>query len=45
MNSDKLQSFDGRIIRTAWIEEMEDWYFSAQDVVTVLTESNASNSI
>ena len=40
MNGDKLQSFDGRTIRTAWIEETEEWYFSVQDVVTILTESN-----
>ena len=40
MNSDKLQSFDGKTIRTAWIEETEEWYFSVQDVVTILTESN-----
>ena len=41
MNGDKLQSFDGRTISTAWIEETEEWYFSVQDVVTILTESNA----
>ena len=40
MNGDKLQSFDGRTIRTAWIEETEEWYFSVQDVVTILTESS-----
>lgn len=40
MNGDKLQSFDGRTICTAWIEETEEWYFSVQDVVIFLTESN-----
>lgn len=40
MNGDKLQSFDGITIRTAWMEETEEWYFSVQDVVAVLTESN-----
>ena len=38
MDKDKLQLFENRIIRTAWSEEEEEWYFSIVDVVAVLTE-------
>ena len=33
------QLFEDRKIRTAWDEEKEEWYFSVQDVVAVLSES------
>lgn len=36
--NDKLQKFEDRIIRTAWDDENEEWYFSVVDVVGVLTE-------
>ena len=36
-NSNQL--FEDRKIRTAWDEEKEEWYFSVQDVVAVLSES------
>ncbi|RDB61764.1 phage antirepressor protein [Gordonibacter sp. 28C] len=36
---DKLQMFEGREIRSVWVEEEEDWYFSVVDVVGVLSES------
>lgn len=36
---DKLQFFEGREIRSAWVEDEEEWYFSIVDVVAVLTES------
>ena len=39
MDKDKLQLFENRIIRTAWSEEEEEWYFSIVDVVAVLTYS------
>ena len=31
--------FEKKIIRTAWNEQEEEWYFSIVDVVGVLTES------
>lgn len=36
---DKLQFFKGREIRSVWVEDEEEWYFSIIDVVAVLTES------
>lgn len=40
MDSDKLQLFENREIRTAWDGEKEEWYFSVVDVVAVLTDQN-----
>ena len=40
MNQEKLQIYDHQLIRTAWDEEQEEWYFSIVDVVGVLTESD-----
>ena len=37
--SDKIQLFEDKCIRTAWDEEKEEWYFSIVDVVAVLTDS------
>ena len=37
--SDKIQLFEDKRIRTAWDAEKEEWYFSIVDVVAVLTES------
>ena len=37
--NDKIQIFEDKRIRTAWNEEIEDWYFSVVDVVSVLTDS------
>lgn len=34
-----IQLFEDRKIRTAWDEEQEEWYFSVQDVVAVLSGS------
>jgi len=39
MESNKIQIFENKKIRTAWNEETEQWYFSVVDVVAVLTES------
>lgn len=36
---DKLQMFEGREIRSVWVEEEEDWYFSVIDVITAVTDS------
>ena len=32
-----IQLFEDGRIRTAWDEEQEEWYFSVQDVVAVLS--------
>ena len=37
--SDKIQLYEDQPIRTAWVEDEEEWYFSIVDVVGVLTES------
>ena len=37
--NNSIQLFEDRTIRTAWDEEKEEWYFSVQDVVAVLSES------
>ena len=37
--SDKIQLFEDKRIRTAWDAEKEEWYFSIVDVVAVLTNS------
>ena len=38
MANDRVQLFEDRPIRTAWVEDEEEWYFSIVDVVRVLTE-------
>ena len=38
-DSDKIQLFEDKRIRTAWDAEKEEWYFSVVDVVAVLTDS------
>ena len=37
--NNKVRSFETHMIRTAWMEKEEEWYFSIQDVVAVLTDS------
>jgi hypothetical protein len=37
--TDKIQLYEDQPIRTAWVEDEEEWYFSIVDVVQVLTES------
>ena len=39
MGNDKIELFEDQPIRTAWVENEEEWYFSIVDVVQVLTES------
>jgi hypothetical protein len=41
MESEKLQLFENQIVRTAWDEEHEEWYFAIVDVVGVLTEADS----
>ena len=36
--ADKIQLYEDQPIRTAWVEDEEDWYFSIVDVIGVLTE-------
>ena len=38
-DNEQLQLFENQKIRTAWDEEMEEWYFSIVDVVAVLTDA------
>lgn len=38
MMEDKVQLFEDQPIRTAWVEDEEEWYFSIVDVVGALTE-------
>ena len=38
-NTESLQLFEDRRIRTAWNEEEEKWYFSIVDIIGVLTDS------
>ena len=38
MANDKVNLFENQPIRTAWVEEDEEWYFSVVDVVGALTE-------
>ena len=37
--NDKVQLFEDQPIRTAWVEDEEEWYFSIVDVVGALAES------
>ncbi len=37
IKNDKVQLFEDQPIRTAWIEDEEEWYFSIVDVIKVLT--------
>ena len=37
--SDTIQLFEDQKIRVAWDAEREEWYFSVQDVVAILSES------
>lgn len=36
----QIQLFENQMIRTAWNEEQEEWYFSVTDIVKVLTDSS-----
>lgn len=35
----KIKVFENKKVRTAWNEEIEDWFFSVIDVIEILTES------
>ena len=39
INTDAIQLFEDKKIRTAWDEEQEEWYFAIVDVIAVLTDS------
>ena len=39
MNSNDVQLFESKKIRTVWNPEKEEWYFSIVDVIAVLTDS------
>ena len=38
--ADKIQLYEDQPIRTAWVEDEEEWYFSIVDVCQVLTDSS-----
>ena len=38
ITNDKVQLFEDQPIRTAWVDDEEEWYFSIIDVVGALTE-------
>ena len=40
----KIQLFESKRIRSAWVENEEEWYFSVVDVVAVLTEQATPRS-
>ena len=44
MTNDRVQLFEDQPIRTAWIEDEEEWFFSIVDVVGVLSESKDPTS-
>ena len=44
MAKDKIQLFEDQPVRTAWVEDEEEWYFSIVDVVGILAESKDSTS-
>ena len=37
--NNEMQLFENRIVRTVWDEENEEYYFSVEDIVSVLTDS------
>lgn len=37
-DTDRIQLFENKRVRTAWLEEEEEWYFSIVDVIAVLTD-------
>jgi len=44
MVDNKIQLFEDKRIRTAWNEDVEEWYFSIVDVVSVLTDQATPRS-
>lgn len=42
--NNSIQLFEDQVIRTAWDEENEEWYFSIVDVVGVLTDQKTARS-
>ena len=47
MENNKLETisnlFEGKEIRSVWNSDIDDYYFSVVDVVSVLTESEDAN--
>ena len=43
---EKIRLYGNQKIRTVWVEEEDEWYFSVKDVITILTETtNAKDYI
>ena len=39
MNTQAIKLFETKKVRTAWNENEEEWYFSVQDIVEILTDT------
>lgn len=44
MKKEVVKIFEEQIVRTVWVEETEEWYFSVVDVVGILTDSPTPNN-
>lgn len=44
IENNNMQLFENQLIRTAWDEEKEEWYFSIVDAVIILTDSPDYNT-
>lgn len=44
IENNNMQLFENQLIRTAWDEEKEEWYFSIVDTVIILTDSADYNT-
>lgn len=42
--STSIKLFEDKRVRTAWVEDKEEWYFSIVDVVAILTDSPNPNN-
>ena len=40
MGEDKLQTYNGRQVRSVWDDLREEWWFSVVDVIGVLPDSD-----
>ena len=44
MMDNKIKVFEDRKIRAIWSDEVQDWYFSVIDVISVLTDADYQKS-
>lgn len=43
MNSNKVQLFEGKKVRSTWNKQEEEWYFSVVDICQALSESDSKD--